>query len=487
MATYTTTDSYKEKRLERATRHVSDYWFPANSALVDKIKSGLDNGQYESNIDLLMSDLKSDFSLFTSCLRGLLTIMKEAGEEIPSPIHPIALLEESGLERLKQILEIEHKRESAHALEAGNDLQIARFQEAMLSASAAEVLSESCEVDADTAYASALLRQLGYALIAWNYPGVYQEAVIALKTGDQLDVVLAQRLGFSPILLAMRVLHSWDIPLESMVELGLVDQEEDEEGAVFSAVGSMLSEICKVGEALARANSPIGYPGAESDWIEAQGEIERRLGANGLALIQEKFLENCDHYLTFIPDIFEPGPAFDVSAFRALEDVDPIQAKNPLIALCDMPLQRQLRKLYIALEGTSRSKENIRFLVDEVIPSGGFTSGCIFTMDPGVMALVPQIELGQLELRKCEAVDYSIVTSKADIVAVAYRSNDPVVGFGQSPSGAMVSAIVGIFGEEQRVGVLYLETPGVAASDFNSDIMIHYRAIRQALNDCLSL
>lgn len=483
------TSTYHEKRLERATRHVSDYWLPVNPNQLIKVSNGLRDGLYEGDISLLINDLKGDYALFTSCLRSLVEMMKEEDSPLPASSRPSELLEQGGLERLKTIIALEEKRTTPHQLDGGNDLQLARFQEALLSASTAEVLAQDSDISADDAFASALLRQLGYALIVWNYPGLYQECFLALGEDASLDIMLTRKLGFSPALLAMRVLHSWGIGPELIEAWGLVDfyEEEDEEGLVRSATGATLAELCQIGEALARANSPVNYPSAREDWEFARYAIEERIGSEGLEAIHSRFHEHCDHYITYLPHIFKPAPLFDTSKFRAFEELDPEFAKNPLIVACEPELGRLLRRLYQAIDNNADTKANLRYLVDEVIPNSGFQSGCIYSIDPGLMVLLPQLQIGQSELREFKPVDYSLVSSNSDIIAVGYQSSDPVVGYGDSKAGSPVSVVVGVFGGTRRAGVLYLEKPGIISSNFNEGDLLHYRALRQALNHCLGL
>jgi hypothetical protein len=193
------------RHLERALRHVSDYWFPVNPVLLKKIKDGFLDGRYELDIDFLVEDLKADFSLFTYCLRELCRTA-EAQENSPNPV---SMMRNAGLPRLREILCVDQGKISRHATEGHHNSQLQCFETAMISASAAELLAEANGIESELGFATALLRQLGRTLIAWNYPTVYRRALHGAREGEDLDLTLSQALGFSPVLLAATLLRQW--------------------------------------------------------------------------------------------------------------------------------------------------------------------------------------------------------------------------------------------------------------------------------------
>ena len=101
--------------------------------------------------------------------------------------------------------------------------------------------------------------------------------------------------------------------------------------------------------------------------------------------------------------------------------------------------------------------------------------------------LVPQLELGDLQLRRYEPVDYSVVVARSDIVAVAYQIQEPVIEYREGDDGVLLTGIAGLFGASQRMGVLYLEIPKGVSPHPDSEIMLHFNALRYALNHCLNL
>lgn len=482
----TDNSSRQEKRLDRATAYVSDYWFPANPALIEKIQLGLREGRYDFDLPSLVSDLKTDFSLYIYCMRELVRLARsEDGNVVPS--NPLQLCQNAGLENLKRILTADSLSISRHDLTGMNQLQAERYQEALISASTAEALSPQYSVDPDTAYTAALLRQLGHTLIAWNYPMIYEQVMSRLDAAQPVDVLLAQRLGFSPTLLAMKLVRQWGIAPD-LVQAFEETPEDEEERAIIDSIGGTLARICKVGEALARANHPERYPTAKEDWEMAKREVEKNLGKDGMVRIQEKYAESCENYLTTLPHMFEGGAVLKAE-YQPSEgsDENGLRERNPYISICTARVRNRLSALYRQFDDNGVDREDLRMLVREVIPLAEFTGGCVYTIDPGLLMLVPQMNIGTPQLRSITPVDYSLVRSNSDMVCVAYQTQEPAVEYKLSPNGHMFCALAGAFGVSQRMGVIYLELPQALFSGDASRHLVHFKAIAQALNDCLQL
>ena len=362
------------------------------------------------------------------------------------------------------------------------------FKKCSLSASSAEALAESFSVDPDAASSSAMLRQFGLTLIAWNYPDTYQSVICSLSEGDVLDVQLAKRLGFSPTLLAVHLLHQWGLSFEQCLSAGLGEElVEDEEEQVLESIGGLLSEICTIGERLARANQAEYYPNARDEWRIAQQEVERYLGPAGMEIIQERYYSNCEAYLTLVPHLFNPGNIIDPEFIDTGDQSNRIEERNPYYLNCDSDVREALEKLYQTIDKGGDSKEILQQFVREAIPSAKFSGGCVYTIDPGMMMLVPQLTMGQVELRSADAIDYSVARSELDLISVAYQTQEPNIEYRATVEGNILTAMAGMFGYSHRVGVLYLEFPNVVSDDPKSCHMKHFKALRSALNDCLGL
>lgn len=483
---------FTEKRLKRAVSFVSDYWMPVNPELLDNIKNGLRSGSFDNDLASLVADLRKDIGLFFFCLQRLCKVLSSAGVELPERLSVVELLESCGIDVLTEILETKISQISPHSMQGAESFQIGRYQELMLSAATAQTLAPGYGIDQDSAFSAAVIRQLGHALIAWNYPKIYREAILELKHNSEFkfDLILSKRLGFSPQLLACRILASWGVQESSLGDFGLDSEENELEDEAWDSVGFTLARLCRVGEALARANNPEIYPSATQDMGLAKAEIEAQLGEHGLDLILDKYKEQAESYLAFTPEMFSTSPLLEQisgSEDQSVNKVKLLERRNPYLFSCSADLQRELKSLYGFLNLGSNQQEQLRKYVREVVPHSSFSGGVAFTLDPAMMLLLPQLRIGEIKLREFEAVDYSMVLSNKDPVSVAFQGSEPIVQFGRCREGQDLTAVSGVFGKSDRVGVLYLEKPGVNTSSQDKEMLIEFKALCLALEDALGL
>ncbi len=475
----------ESKRLLQATQHVSQLWFPVNEELYSKIQKGLADGIYDLDIDFLVNEIRSDFALFTYCLKEVSKRAARDGRSFPESATPLEMLKIVGLPQLREILSVERQRISAHSLSTMTDLQTTRLQEAMLSASAAEVLAENKKIDPDLGFSAGLLRQLGAALVAWNYPTVYRRVASALKPGERLDDALNLTLGFSPTMLATALARQWRLSPEVRSAMGdseVSSVSERESGEIAET----LKTICAVGEALARANDPEHYPTAEADWRTAKEEIEKTLGYEGFGLIEQRAAENCQNYLKLAPEIF-PNPIVldpESKIHKAQEQV--AADANQYLRHLTPPVKKRFRELYLQIEAQSVSKETVRSLVRDLIPLCGFTGCAVYTIDLETMKLVPRIKTGSVELREVNTLVYKDGDVSADPVIAALKCTNPIIEVGYGKSGEL-QLLAACLGEKQKVGVLYLEAPIQPSEEGKQILLQTFKAVRQTLCDCLKV
>ena len=261
-------------RLDKALLHVSEHWFPVNPATLQNIRSVLSTEPSEKDSETLISYVKSDASLFCQCVRLLASMIDEEDAAI-GKLDPIAQLEQLEVTKLRELLSSATSAKSFHSLASASTLQFSRLGEAMVSATAAEVLGENAGISSSLTYSAALLRQLGYALIAWNYPSIYQRCVSSLRQGRDLDIEITRALGFSPTALSVSLLRRWGVSSELRATVS-IDEIEDFSSEARAVAGTVAG-LCKIGETLARANNPEIYPQAHNEWAAACQDIETRL------------------------------------------------------------------------------------------------------------------------------------------------------------------------------------------------------------------
>jgi hypothetical protein len=139
-------------------------------------------------------------------------------------------------------------------------------------------------------------------LIAEAIDKVGHDGVCEIEEGKTaettLDEELSKELGFTPALLAMRVLR----PENPAKPEGEIAPGEEDWG--------MYDELCSIGEALARAENPETYPSAQNDWKQANQYLNDNAGSGALELIKERAVER-----SLCPDLHlvncfeEPGVA----------------------------------------------------------------------------------------------------------------------------------------------------------------------------------
>ncbi len=478
-----------DRHLELAYTHVLGSWLPVNKELLNKLRNQVHEGQYNGGRDNLISDLKQDFSLFIHCVRKLAE-KRSVSTATGTTFDPFELIEQASVEELKSIFDASEGAISSHRLSDMTELQSQRLKHCVISSSVAETISTAHGVDSDLAYSSALFRQLGLTLIAWNYPHVYKRAISTLKADENLDLVLSRTLGFSPTLLALKIARDWGLSSEIRLSMGdssVVAPDVDSSALRFA--GETLEKICEVGEALARASDPEHYPSAAHDWEDAKLEIQRALGRDGIKIVQEKLTENCKAYAKFLPDVFgQPNEMIKPLSLRTSSDGGrTLYNNNPYLRHCPEHLQTELKQLYSKMDGVTISREVIDKLSKQIMPQSGFVRGCIFLIEPDSLTLVPRLIVGNTSLARFKPVRYLGSAIHYDPVAAAFNCKNPIMEENVVINDENVSYVAGVLGDMQKAGVLYLEIADFLLRDRNLNVTSIYKALRQTLNDCLNL
>lgn len=478
--------------LRRAVTHVNSLWFPINVELLERVKAGLSEGKYDLDLEFLINDLKGDLALFTYTIKGLCEIIeREQGNSSFGELSVRALFDSAGIARIQKVLAVPANQITRHATNSSTNSQVETVEAALISASAAELLAERTGVDGVDSYSSAVLRQLGLTLIAYNYPTAFRKALASTGGGKDLDISLSEQLGFSPILLASAVVQQWR-PLSRAIRFAVggeraLNPEELPRSAEAQSAAQAIQKLCEVGEALVRASAPARYPTAANDWKKAKEYVESTLGHDGLHKIAEKVRENCSGYVKLFPGMMERAQNFSPELKLHEHQSAELVAQNPLISQCLPPLKIALTELYAKLESGIEVKESLQHLVSRVIPVSGFTSGAVFTLDPTLNALVPRLKFGQTELRKIASIQLGGSTGASDCVTLGFTCNAPIVENYQLSDENEVGLVCGAIGVSQVIGVLYVEYPYAVLKELSGGALVHFKAIREALNDCLRL
>lgn len=469
------------RRLEKACEYVSDLWFPVNSKLLDDVRQRLDNGSYPTTKQV-QDDLKGDIALYLYTLRALALRLKQNGIEVES--NPVRLFDRVGLEGMQRVFDEFPRSLSTHSLERINPQQLSRLKESMISATCSESLAPAHSVDSEEGYTGALIRQLGLNLVAFNYPGIFEEALQSLKPNENIETVLAQNLGFTPQMLAYSLLQQWGMAPGYASLLKIPEEERTMGMEKLAGAGNAVSKLYEIGESLARANSPETYPSAARDWEFARAEIEQALGKKGLAQIRRKLRENTKQYIENVPHLFKGGIVLDPEMAIARHWDHEHLRKNPFLAHCHNPYRRSMHEMYSQMLTLEQPKECLSLLVKDVLPLAGFEGVCIFTLDPTTEQFIPQLRVGEIELRRLEPIKYG---DRADPVALAFETSVPAVEHVRQTGDKYRTYLVWLLGYSNRAGVLYAEMEYEKFAEPGVDYLAHFKALSKAFTDCLNL
>jgi hypothetical protein len=479
-----------DRLLARAVSYVSDYWLPVDRDLLKRIREGVRLGRYDTDRVLLTEELCADTGIFFGCIRELKRILGEDDTSLRNP-DITAILETANLDALKQAIDSFAESPALHLVSEGDDVQVLRLLESALSSTTASALAPSFGETSGRATSLAALRQLGYALVAWNYSSIYQEALdaVAANPTRSFDDEIALKLGFSPLLLSSRLAKKWGLS-QDLVEASLIPSHPlYEEAHIVSSSHETLSLICRVSESIARANFESLYPTARAEWDAALQVVESHLGSDGIERIRERCAAACRAIVSGCPDIFRPGLLLDEMCLAALKSQDAgLDVRNPYLHLCSTEVRSQLEYLYEHYIRPSRPSEKaIRFLMRDVVKSATFQGGCVFTIDPLTCQLIPQLEMGNIALRTTEPISYMCEAASLDPVALAFFASDACEPVVVEKSRERMAAITSAFGRSQRLGVFYLEIPLSDLRANNAQLLINFKALNCALLDCLGL
>lgn len=493
--------------LQLAYSYTHEAWFPVLDETLRLVQRGLQDGTYLDAPTRLLPDLKRDFALFTFALGTLARELRAAmpANEIVA-VNPLQhLTSPKAVTILKGAL---LKPDSAlpflsrHNLSQATTAQSRCLQHAIVSATVAETLAVDESLVPDAVFASALLRQLGLTLVAWNYPHVFSRALKNLKPGETVDAILGKKLGFSPRMLAVYVSQQWGLVPEMRGVIG--DQLARDSIEARTPLGERVKQIeklCKIGEAFARANDPHGTPVSETEWQTVKSQIKEYLGPDGMSLLKQRLLPALDVYAQVTPSfVSEPPRLKDVWIAKAEDPRKPralpaiptpaekaVPHQNEYLAAVPDELRAELLTLYRKLDARSPQQELIQHFAHNVVTVARFARGCIYLFEPDTRTLTPRFSFGDTRIQDLPAVAATSSTPTGPI-ANAFVSRSLLSGVVSHPlPRGLQSYFAAAIGESTRFGVLYLEYDRASQPLDDKSTVIRFKALRQALNDVIQV
>ena len=265
----------------------------------------------------------------------------------------------------------------------------------------------------ETGFSRGVIRETGLNLIAWNYPSLYSRVIRNLAKGHSLDEQLSVELGFSPVTLAMRVLH----PSSAAVD--------GDERSLHDSSWEVYDRLCEIGAALARADSPDTYPSAENDWRLANEYLQKTVGHDGINLIKNKATEYSKEYKRSLSSLFKSPRELNPERNIQLHKRQSQSRRNRYITQCSTEIQSALQSLYSCLSDPQSTGEALELLIRQIIPDAGFTGGCIYLVDPSAFALMPRTVFGSVKLRAVERILLKQIQMHANLTSPLPRCRAP--------------------------------------------------------------
>jgi len=457
--------------LNLAADFAADAWFPGNRAVAESAAALLSGLETTPDRETLVATVKSDFSVFAFVS---LHLSRKANLESAAGLldeAPLELIRNATTHDLIAILRQASARcgSSPSGLESGANDQ--RIRHALVSASSAEIIAASVGIKPETAYTCALFRQIGSALIAWNYPQVYRRALTLVREDASLDSIIGKILGFTPTLLGLTIAQRWSIAPELLRGMGdRTTYARVKESALVE--GDRLNEICSLGEAIAQSTEPAAFPAAAKLWPETRAMLERVAGDGALLRLRDTLAYNARVYLAVEPPVFFLPPEIVEPALESAPPKEPRFATNLFAQRCPEPIQSLFRDLYTSIEG-GRPDSAITALLQSIAPTVGFKAGCVFLHEVDTDLLKPRFTTGNL--RPVDYPTFRLSQGATDPVTVTFlrtTSHEPL---------REGSSITGVLGQTPRAGVLKLVAGPELRGLSSGELELLFRAFRKAL------
>jgi hypothetical protein len=430
-------------------------------------------------------------------LRSLVKLLADSGET-KIELRSLETVEDDVLmEAITPVMRSSVSALSDHSIEAMTPLQQKRLEELLLSVSTAETMAEQLGRSAQATLSTALLRQLGITLIAWNFPQTYERAFAAVETSHgrplaEFDSFIHSTLGFSPLMLATRIVSSWGVAAESFVELRESAQAHKRFGSRCpKGESESIAWLCEIGEAFARANAPERYPSARDDWSVAATAIESTLGSEGIKAIYSRVQLVAKEYSAACPALGDSLAKRQESVEALLPVLGNVLEQNIFLSSCDSELRQALIKVYAEKQSGLGVNELLRLVADQAASLLACESLTVFTLDPTIRGLVPVLARGRVGMIRLKAVTLLNSSTELHPVRLAFSQEELIKEQGGDREREL-ELLAGSIGFKRRVAVFVVEWRNrpLAALPEREDLTlraINFQAVRKCLADILGL
>jgi hypothetical protein len=486
-----------QRRLLRAVKHVTYLWLPFNPEVIEELRDETLYKSASTNPEHLLGVLRRDCGLLAFLLVRLMQDVKETSLVPFTRAGPAPLLSSAGAERIKQLVAEGCQISSIHQLHTARPFQLSRLAETLVVASTVESLCRSRDIDSDTGFCKAVIRELGLNLVAWNYPSVFQAAIESLPKFHTIEASIKQLLGFSPEELAQALMFPSREP-----------PNPNEQGV--EPLDHILEDFIAIGRALARAEFPETYPSSNKDWSYACEYLKESLGKLFPAAVRDAVTRNSSSYYRIIPQYFRRLKNFDPARHHRSESRRSRLMYNPFVKQCPIQIQNALTSLYETMSESGPDQASLSTLLTKVIPQAGFTGGCLFLLSKRKGALIPGTMIGRVRALEIDSVPL-VPTGPSPLAPLsssgrtksgpramierAFISRRPIMDrFEHTGTNSEddslpihIARFSATVGEKTPVGVLYLEKPLSDNPEEETNSLPTFRAINKSLSDALSI
>ncbi|MFN8391746.1 MAG: HDOD domain-containing protein [Bdellovibrionota bacterium] len=483
-------DVATQRKAESTLAHIGGAWLPVNPILCEQIQEKFRSGEYANDRAQLVDDLCGDLSLLTHAVKFLRARVEEP---VPSlqPLRELMTIDDSTLSKL---MLAPFTSLSRHRLSASNRLKNDIFKTTFHAANAAHTIalqgaSEGLAIQPENARFCTLFRQLGWNLIAWNYPSVLAGVLRSTRsnpkdTGRNLRKVL----GMTPEELGSRYANDWLLAPELRDVIQSASQSQPFGADRPTSSLYLLQSACELGESFSRLRSPERFPHAEREWERKSDQLKALAPNLAVTSLQAVVDETTDQQIELMQRATAKARPTRVSVTVtpkvAQRDKTPRSfAGNQFLQKCPEHIQEQFRQVYDSIKEAGPCVEALQSLVTKAIPASGFASGIIYLLDQRRFDLVPAAKFGGSERSAHPKIKKLFESSAQD----ALTSDLPVRKEDVSDDGISVEHVSAAFGDSSTPGVLLLEVGDEASTDPAHNTTLYFKAIRQCLNDCLAL
>ena len=266
--------------LKKATDYNCMQWFPYRDESVIKVEEFFNKQNNELALSDLFNIVREDASLYILFLKELSQHYISLGKQQKISGDIFNNVSSCHLRGAYEKIKLFKPNHSANGLTEAQDL---RLKEMLLAATTSSIIASNQQIHSDFTFSTALLRQLGHTLIAWNYPLIYNKVTAKSKTHEEIESDLRKCLGFSASMLGYSVTEK--LGLSRFFGAALPKDVDNfkfynRANSKRMSLHQQVSKICEIGEALARSINPGIYITSDCDFKNACDTIKSKLGPN---------------------------------------------------------------------------------------------------------------------------------------------------------------------------------------------------------------